>query len=50
MLQSRAGTHNEDYAAQKILLLKLDTGELNRDDFIARGAELIDQQIELLST
>ncbi|MDP6203091.1 MAG: 2-oxoacid:acceptor oxidoreductase family protein [Prochlorococcaceae cyanobacterium ETNP18_MAG_14] len=50
MLQSRAGIHNEDYAAQQILLLKLDTGELNRDDFIARGAELIDQQIELLST
>jgi len=45
ILQSRAGVENEDYTAQKGLLKKLEDGELTRDDFLERGAELINQQI-----
>lgn len=45
MLQSRAGIHNIDYAAQKVLLNKLSNGDLTREDLINRGAQLIDEQI-----
>ena len=45
MLQSRAGIENEDYAAQKVLLKKLEDGEFTREDLLERGAELINEQI-----
>ena len=41
MLQSRAGITNEDYSAQKILLEKLNKGDLTRKDLIRNGVELI---------
>jgi len=34
MLQSKAGIENEDYAAQKELLNKIDGGELSLDDYL----------------
>jgi len=45
MMQSRAGIENEDYAAQKVLLKKLEDGEFTREDLLERGAELINEQI-----
>jgi pyruvate-ferredoxin/flavodoxin oxidoreductase len=45
MLQSRAGIENEDYAAQKVLLKKLEDGQLSREDLLERGAVLINEQI-----
>ena len=45
MLQSRAGINNNDYLAQKILLRKLEDNELNRNDLIQKGAELINELV-----
>jgi pyruvate-ferredoxin/flavodoxin oxidoreductase len=45
ILQSRAGIDNQDYVAQKALLEKLRNSELNRDDLLKRGAELINELV-----
>ena len=46
MLQSRAGVMNEDYSAQKNLLVRVKNGEINRQDMLENGARYIDEIIE----
>ncbi len=48
MLQSRAGVVNVDYAAQKVALAALDSGELDGDDMVAAVAEVRDQELDRL--
>jgi pyruvate-ferredoxin/flavodoxin oxidoreductase len=45
MLQSKAGIENLEYRAQKRLLTKVDAGEISKDDFLARTAELLLEEI-----
>jgi len=49
MLQSKAGVENKDYSAQKALLGKVEKGELNRDDLLNRGWELLNEELEALT-
>jgi pyruvate-ferredoxin/flavodoxin oxidoreductase len=44
MLQSKAGVANKDYQAQKVLLAKLDKGELQLADVQAQTKELFDAE------
>ncbi|MCH9002400.1 MAG: 2-oxoacid:acceptor oxidoreductase family protein, partial [Planctomycetes bacterium] len=46
MLQSKAGVENLDYRAQKSLLKKVDAGEIDMQDFLARTGELFRQELE----
>ena len=46
MLQSRAGVINEDYSAQKHLLVRVKNGEINRQDMLENGAKYIDEIVE----
>ncbi len=41
MLQSRAGVTNKDYEAQKVLLAKVDKGEISIEDLKANGPALL---------
>lgn len=40
LLQSRAGIENVDYAVQKEVISKIDSGELSIEDFISKGMEV----------
>ena len=49
LLQSKAGVENKDYAAHRSLLSKLAAGDVSRDDVLARGRELLEQEEESLA-
>ncbi len=46
MLQSRAGVINEDYSAQKHLLVRVKNGEVSRQEMLENGAKYIDEIVE----
>ncbi len=46
MLQSKAGVENLEYRAQRSLLKKVDAGEVDMQDFLARTGELFRQELE----
>lgn len=46
MLQSKAGVENLEYRAQRSLLKKVDSGEIDMQDFLARAGELFRQELE----
>jgi pyruvate-ferredoxin/flavodoxin oxidoreductase len=48
MLQSGAGIVNHDYRAQKNVLAKVDKGELAREEFLTKSAELVRAEAERL--
>ncbi|MGC9158627.1 MAG: 2-oxoacid:acceptor oxidoreductase family protein [Terracidiphilus sp.] len=45
MLQSKAGIHNREYAAQRALLAEVDAGKLPVEELFARGHELIRERM-----
>jgi len=49
MLQSKAGIYNKDYAAQRSLLKKVDAGEIPMEDFLARSAEMLEEEVALVT-
>jgi pyruvate-ferredoxin/flavodoxin oxidoreductase len=49
MLQSKAGVASKDYQAQKVLLAKLDKGELQLADVQAQTKELFDAEVAKLN-
>ena len=44
-LQSKIAIKNLEYEAQKALLAEVDSGKLAREEFFAKGAELLDQRV-----
>ena len=44
MMQSRAGQENIDYATQKEILAKLESGDITRDDVWEKGAEALQEE------
>jgi len=49
IMQSRAGVKNLDYEAQKSFLAKFKKGEISREDFTGKSAELLAQEKDALS-
>ncbi len=49
MLQSKAGVVNKDYLAQKVLLAKLDKGELQLSEMQAKTRELFEAELARLA-
>jgi pyruvate-ferredoxin/flavodoxin oxidoreductase len=45
MLQSKAGIHNREYAAQRDLLSEVDAGKLSLEELFTRGHELIQERL-----
>jgi len=45
LLQSRVNQRNLDYEAQKVLLAKLEKGELSRDQLLADGRKLLEAEV-----
>ena len=45
LLQSRAGLVNNDYKAQQALLKKVDSGEIELQDFLNRSRELFEVEL-----
>ena len=49
MLQSKAGIENLDYAAQRALLKKVDSGDISVDDLRRTPMELLQAELDALS-
>ena len=49
MLQSKAGVENQDYAAQRALLARVDAGEIELAAFLASTADLLDAELAAVS-
>ncbi|MHC4609315.1 MAG: thiamine pyrophosphate-dependent enzyme, partial [Planctomycetota bacterium] len=50
LLQSKAGIENVEYQAQRRLLSRVDQGQIERDEFLARSAELLREELAQLKT
>ena len=50
MLQSKSGITNVDYKAQRVVIEKLDKGDLSRADVHARGREILEAEVDGLVT
>ncbi|MFK5922965.1 MAG: 2-oxoacid:acceptor oxidoreductase family protein [Verrucomicrobiota bacterium] len=49
MLQSKAGIQNQDYAAQRALLKKVDAGDITLEELLSKSGELLQAEADTLS-
>ena len=48
MLQSKAGITNFDYQAQRVLLAKVDAGDISQEDFFDNAQQLFEEELDAL--
>ena len=48
LLQSKAGIMNFDYQAQRVLLAKVDAGDISQEDFFDNAQQLFEEELDAL--
>jgi pyruvate-ferredoxin/flavodoxin oxidoreductase len=48
LLQSKAGIINFDYQAQRVLLAKVDSGDISQEDFFDNAQQLFEEELDAL--